>query len=130
MDVYFLCNKPDADSSYLWDYFTIIKSDTVNTAIKTPVFNSENCQIRNYPNPFRSSTNILYNLVRQEHVKIEIYNLLGQRLATLVNEIKDKGEHAIEWTAMDSKGDKLPAGIYLAQICTGPVSKSIRLILL
>jgi hypothetical protein len=130
MDVYFLCNKPDAENNHLWDYFTIIKSDTVNTGFRTHELTPENCQIISYPNPFRSSTDIFYSLSQQGYVKIEIYNLLGQRLATLVNEIKNKGEYTVKWNAEDEKGNKIPGGVYIAQIYMGKVSKSIRMILL
>jgi flagellar hook assembly protein FlgD len=114
----------------LWDYFTIIKSDTVNTGFRTHELTPENCQIISYPNPFRSSTDIFYSLSQQGYVKIEIYNLLGQRLATLVNEIKNKGEYTVKWNAEDEKGNKIPGGVYIAQIQMGKVSKSIRMILL
>jgi predicted phosphodiesterase len=130
LDGYFLCNRPDSDSSYLWDYFTIIKSDTVNTGSKTMDQATWDCKISNYPNPFQLSTNISYRLVKTGNVKIEIYDLLGRRLSILVDSIKEKGEYTIEWTAKDDKGNNLPDGLYIAQICTDKMAGITRLMLI
>lgn len=130
LDAYFLCNRPNTDSSYLWDYFTIIKSDTVNTGIKTIDQTSVDCHINNYPNPFQFSTIISYRLGQTGNVKIEIYDLMGRGISTLINAVKEKGEYTIEWIAQDKEGNKLPGGLYVAQICTRKAVRNARLILM
>ena len=68
---------------------------------------------QNYPNPFNSNTTISYSLPQEKDVKINIYNLKGQKLETLVNEKQYEGEQSIKWDA-----EKYPAGVYLYQLQT------------
>jgi hypothetical protein len=130
MDVYFLCNKPDADINYVWDYFTIIKSDTVTTGSKAVRDISDNYFISNYPNPFKLSTQISYNLSQANYVRVDIYDMLGRSISTIEEGFKEKGRHTIEWSASDDNGYKLPEGIYIAQIHTGKVIGNTKMMLL
>jgi hypothetical protein len=68
---------------------------------------------QNYPNPFNSGTIIRYQLPRASHVSIRIFNLLGQEVATLVNENKSAGHHQLEWTS------NLASGVYFYRIEAG-----------
>jgi len=61
---------------------------------------------QNYPNPFRTSTQISYTLIRSGHVSLKIYDLSGREIQTLVNEVKNAGEHTVQWDA-DSFGNGL-----------------------
>lgn len=65
---------------------------------------------QNYPNPFNPSTVISFDLPIRSHVKLEIYNLLGQRVASLANEERNAGTHEVTWTT------SLPSGVYLYRI--------------
>jgi len=67
----------------------------------------------NYPNPFNPSTTISYTLPKDENVKLNIFNIKGQKLETLVNEKQVQGEHKVIWDS-----GKYPAGIYLYQLQT------------
>jgi predicted phosphodiesterase len=130
MDVYFLCNKPDADINYVWDYFTIIKSDTITTESKTIKDFSDSYLIRNHPNPFKLSTQITYNLSQNNYVRIDIYDLLGRNISTIEEGFREKGRHTIEWFARDESGHKLPMGIYIAQIHAGEIIGHAKMMLL
>jgi M6 family metalloprotease-like protein len=66
---------------------------------------------QNYPNPFNPSTKIKYSLPKPEKVKIEIFNLLGQKIETLLNKPMPAGSFEVEFTAND-----LPSGVYLYRI--------------
>lgn len=57
--------------------------------------------MQNYPNPFNSSTTIEYGLPEPGHVKIEIYDLLGRKVETIVDEQKQAGTHSITFDASD-----------------------------
>jgi hypothetical protein len=130
LDGYFLCNRPDTDSSYLWDYFTIIKSDTVNTGSKTMDQSSGDCRIRNYPNPFKSSTEISYILSQTDYVKIAVYDMTGRNITTIDQGLREKGVHTIEWIPKDKNGCYLPGGLYIARIQTGKMSRITKMLLL
>lgn len=65
----------------------------------------------NYPNPFSSSTTISYTTDRQAQVKVTVWNIVGQRVATLVDGSVEAGDHEELWNASD-----MPSGIYIAQL--------------
>ena len=80
---------------------------------------------QNFPNPFNSSTIIKYSVPQQEEVKLNLYDLLGRLMATLVNEKKNTGEHQIE---LNTKN--LSSGVYFYQLIAGNVILTNKLILL
>ncbi|NIN01126.1 MAG: M20/M25/M40 family metallo-hydrolase [candidate division Zixibacteria bacterium] len=71
---------------------------------------------QNYPNPFNPYTAIEYALPRDCEVKITIYNILGQRVKTLVQEHQKAGHKRIEWDGRDGRGEELATGIYFYRI--------------
>lgn len=68
---------------------------------------------QNYPNPFNAGTFIRYRHLSSGSVTLSIYNLRGQKVVSLVNEIQPSGEYSVVWDGKDSKGRELPGGIYL-----------------
>lgn len=79
----------------------------------------------NYPNPFNASTEIRFSLPMNSHVYLDIYNLLGQKAATLLKGDVESGEYSITWDAGD-----LPSGVYYAVLKTAGRSESIKMVLL
>jgi hypothetical protein len=79
----------------------------------------------NYPNPFNAQTTIIYSLTKAGPVTLSIYNIMGQKVATLVDERQNAGEHKAVWDAGD-----FTSGIYLARITEGSGSRNIKMILL
>jgi type IX secretion system substrate protein len=80
---------------------------------------------QNYPNPFNPSTKIKYTLPKSEKVKIEIFNLLGQKIKTLIYKKMPAGNHEIEFTAKN-----LPSGVYLYRIQSGEFQEVKKMVLL
>ena len=70
----------------------------------------------NAPNPFNASTLIPYRLDADGPVRLEIYNLLGQPVRTLVNQYQDAGFHKVRWDARDRRGALVSAGMYLVRL--------------
>ncbi|GEM_PF-2763972 len=71
---------------------------------------------QNYPNPFNPSTNIKFGLPAQSRVNVEIYNLLGQKVRTLVNDDMIAGYHVVEWNGRNDANQQLSSGVYMLKI--------------
>jgi len=74
---------------------------------------------QNYPNPFNSQTVIQYQLDRSAFTFIDIYNLLGQKVRSLVNGYYPAGKHSVVWDGVNDNGSLCPTGIYTYQIRLG-----------
>ncbi len=74
--------------------------------------------LSNYPNPFNPSTRITYTVPYQGHVSVMIFNLLGQKVATLVDAEIDAGHYEVSWNGIDDSGVRASSGIYIARLVT------------
>jgi predicted ester cyclase len=101
------------------DTFIFFTSDSVNAADnlggKVP---EQYTLLQNYPNPFNPSTLFRYALPTRSWVKLEIYNLLGQRVLTLVDQTQDAGYYEMKWNA------EVSSGIYFYRLEAVDVSNS------
>ncbi|MBS1517759.1 MAG: choice-of-anchor B family protein [Bacteroidetes bacterium] len=79
---------------------------------------------QNYPNPFNPLTSITYHLPRQEFVKITVTDELGRQIATLVNEVQQKGSYSAEF-----KADGLSSGVYFYTISAGKFVSTKKMVL-
>jgi hypothetical protein len=84
----------------------------------------------NYPNPFNPETTISYSLSQGENVKIEVYNVRGQLVRTLVNENKAAGHHKVVWTGVDNNNRPVSSGVYYYKMTAGKYSSSKKMILM
>jgi hypothetical protein len=85
---------------------------------------------QNYPNPFNQETIIKYSLPSDCEVKLFVYNLLGERVKTLVDEPKSAGNYEIRWEGKDDQGKELASGVYLYRLQTGKFTQSNKMLLL
>jgi len=85
---------------------------------------------QNYPNPFNPSTVIAYQLPQNEFVNLEIYNALGEKVRTLVNETQDSGKYDVVWDGKNNFGNQLSSGIYLYRLTAGNYVKVMKMVLL
>lgn len=76
----------------------------------------------NYPNPFNPSTTIRYALPNTISVKLEVYDVIGRRVATLINGVQQAGYHAINWNATN-----LSSGVYFYRIQAGSFVKTQKM---
>ena len=85
---------------------------------------------QNYPNPFINETKITYELSKQSFVKISIYNINGQRVRILIDEIIPAGKHTVTWNGTNQSGQLLESGIYFYELKTekGTARKKMSLI--
>lgn len=70
----------------------------------------------NYPNPFNPSTTIAYDVAEQAHITLVVYNLLGQEVIRLVDEIKPAGRYQVVWNARNTQNREVASGIYLYRL--------------
>lgn len=80
---------------------------------------------QNYPNPFNPSTNIKFNLPEVTKVELAVFNVTGERIATLLNGQEDAGIHTVQFDAAN-----LASGIYFYRIIAGKYQKTMRMLLL
>ncbi len=80
------------------------------------------------PNPFTNFTTFKLNVKEDANVRIDIYNLQGQRVSTLVNEVLYVGQHQLEWNGTDENGTALKSGMYFYTIQTGAQLSSGKII--
>jgi hypothetical protein len=89
---------------------------------------------QNYPNPFNPVTHIRFGLAQTSRVKLEIYNLLGQKVKTLLNENMLPGRYKATWNGIDEQGNRVSSGIYFyrlkAEAPAGEFVKAEKMILL
>ena len=84
----------------------------------------------NYPNPFNAKTMIHYGLPRDCHVELEIYDLRGQRVATLIDERQEAGNKMILWDGKYHSGRSVASGVYLYRLQAGDFVKTHKMILI
>ena len=85
--------------------------------------------LQNYPNPFNPSTIIPYQLPAPAHVRLEVFNVLGQHVATLVDREQPVGWHTATWHGTDAAGRAVAAGLYLYRIRGAGPSETRRMVL-
>ena len=84
----------------------------------------------NYPNPFNPSTMIPYQLPAAMQVRLEVFNILGQRIATLVDGEQPAGFHTASWDATDAAGQAVGAGVYIYRLVSDGQAISRRMLLI
>ncbi|MBD3403353.1 T9SS type A sorting domain-containing protein, partial [candidate division GN15 bacterium] len=85
---------------------------------------------QNYPNPFNPSTQISFTLPVRTEVTLEIFNILGRRVTTLVDDTRPAGTYTVEWNGADTDGNPVATGIYFYRLHTDLFMQSRKMILM
>ena len=85
---------------------------------------------QNYPNPFNPATTIRFDLPRSEEIGLAVYNLTGQKVATLVHGLREAGAYTLRWDGRDDDGRELASGVYLYRLEAGERVETRKLLLL
>jgi len=128
----------DADSDFVYVYveqfcYLNIGKSTATTPVKDLSESSVPTEFtleQNFPNPFNPETTIPFSMPKTKHVLLEIFNSNGQRILTLVDEIKNAGQHQVVWNGMDEQGRQVASGIYYAVLRDNSRKGMRKLILL
>ncbi|MCD4652180.1 MAG: right-handed parallel beta-helix repeat-containing protein [Candidatus Cloacimonetes bacterium] len=108
-DVYFVSNNPDNPGS-----------------IPPPPL----MEMFAYPNPFNPSTHIRYDIPEASDVSLNIYNIKGQLVSTLVNDYREAGSYQTEWKGTTTNGKPAASGVYFTRLKSGTNVKTQKLMLL
>jgi len=85
---------------------------------------------QNHPNPFNAVTIIRYDLSQANFVVLEIYDILGKKINTLISENHSAGQHGIHWDGKNDSGQPVGSGVYLCRLQAGRFSDVKRMVLL
>jgi len=84
----------------------------------------------NFPNPFNPETTIAFSLEKAGQVKLDVYNIKGQKVKSLTNQALDKGRHNVVWNGTDNLGRKVSSGVYLYRLQTETHQFNSKMILM
>lgn len=85
---------------------------------------------QNYPNPFNPTTEINFALPQAGDVELSVFNLLGQKVTTLVNEAMPAGNHTVTWDGTSESGGAVASGIYFYRISAGSFTETKKMMML
>ena len=83
----------------------------------------------NYPNPFNPTTTISYSLPKASHVRVQIFDLTGRLVKTLVAAEQEAGIQSVTWNARDEMGSQVANGMYICRMAAGDVVQHQKIIL-
>jgi hypothetical protein len=109
----------DYEVSILQDTVTPVKNIPVEFALFDPV-----------PNPFNPSTTLSFALPTTSRVKLDVFDIQGHLVATLLDEKRSAGVHHVTWNARDRSGQAVASGVYLCRIQAGTFTDTKRMVLL
>lgn len=82
-----------------------------------------------YPNPFNPMTSVKFNLDRDQHVRLGVFDMNGRRVAELANQTFGAGEHSVVWQGRDESGRAVASGNYLLRMVTGSGVQTSKMML-
>ncbi|MFC1538214.1 T9SS type A sorting domain-containing protein [Candidatus Latescibacterota bacterium] len=100
------------------------KLSILGTSVESEQPTAFSCNINNYPNPFNPATTLTYSIAKPSHVKLEVYAITGQKVATLVDGIMSEGQHSARFD-----GSGLASGIYIFRFDANGIEKTGKMIL-
>jgi len=93
---------------------------------------SKTILLSNFPNPFNPTTSIRYQVsgIEPKHVKMNVYNVRGQRVRSLFNEYREPGYHSVVWDGRDESGMQVSSGVYFYRMIAGEYTETRRMVLM
>jgi hypothetical protein len=85
---------------------------------------------QNYPNPFNPTTTIAYSLPEASKVRLDIYNVKGQLVKTLINGDMSAGMHSVVWDGRDSNNTAVASGVYFYRVSSPKATQTKRMLLM
>jgi len=126
-DIYIAFRHHDVTDIFMMKLDDISVETAVSTDIE-PIFATK--LSKNYPNPFNPTTTIAYSVKEAAPVKLEIYNIKGQKVRTLVNDVMTAGNHSVVWNGHDDNGKNVGSGVYFYRMTTPKFSSTQKMLLM
>jgi len=117
----------DWSRSQLYVYRNLLTTEVESNNHKVP---SNFILLQNYPNPFNSLTKIRFYLPQRSEVSLVIYNLLGQKVKTLIKGMRGPGSFSVFWNGKNDRGEQVPSGMYFARLKAEKKTRVIKLLLI
>lgn len=114
-DEFLIRARKSVSSLDVWTF-----NPTIVLGIEGDNYPAEFSLYQNYPNPFNPSTTIKYQLAMPSLVTIKIYNILGQEITTLVDEVREQGTHTAIWHGTNRAGNRVATGVYFYRLEAKP----------
>lgn len=127
---YFWRVKPAGSSEYGKVYSFNVVSAATAAENESPILPLTYSLEQNYPNPFNPSTRIEFTLARSGYAAVRITNILGETVATLLDEYIAAGNHIVEWQGTNQSGKLVPSGVYFYSLKAGDFSSVRKMVLL
>ena len=115
-------NTNDSDNEEV--EMTLVGTATKTVDINVPTSFELN---QNYPNPFNPSTTVKYQVPENAKVNMIVYNMTGQKIATLTNEFQAAGYHNVVWNGTNDFGQTVASGVYFLRMQAGSYAKTISM---
>ncbi len=119
-----------------WDDFSVNGVDNVVTGVRENI-SANNINVpsdyslqQNYPNPFNPSTTIEYSLPVSGHVMLEVFNIVGQKVATVVDQTQNAGTWTARWNGKDDRGITVGTGLYFYRLSTNSFVSTKKMMLI
>jgi uncharacterized repeat protein (TIGR01451 family) len=122
-----LINSDDPQNAVSYINMTATVLPTSNPEEVTPLVTALK---GNYPNPFNPTTTVYFSLKQDSQVRVDIYNILGQKVKTLVSERLKAGNHGYRWNGKDDSGRSVSSGIYFYRMNAGSYSSTAKMVLM
>jgi PKD repeat protein len=118
-------NQGGVDLLEMADYITVI-----NRVVASDDRPLSFALYHNYPNPFNPQTAISYTLPQTDYVELDVYDISGAKVCSLVSGLQTRGLHQVTWDARDSSGQLLNSGVYFCHLRSGGKIETQKMILL
>ena len=113
-----------------WDLYLVKVAGESVSVVPTPHIPGVFALSQNYPNPFNPETTIKYNLKEDSKVTLEIYNIKGQKVKTLINDVLPAGNHSVVWYGKNDNNESVSSGIYFYRITAGDFKDTKKCVIL
>ncbi len=129
---HYICSGIESGESRTWEIDNIMifaEIPSENSEKTIPGFSNISLK-QNIPNPFNPTTSIEFSLKEKSKVQLAIYNVIGQKIKTIVNEEKNSGTYSVVWNGKDDSDNEISSGVYFFKLTSRNETKIIKSMLI